>query len=225
MKTKFVLSAILAAAALSVCAAKKAAPAISGDYLEVRSCDVYTGACFANAEMGLAGREGMMVWRIQQGNWQGTSLDGLSVIAVVRTDASMGDLRYQPRQGKAVLIVDQKANVRQKEALASFARKMSGQLTAEVIETKTAPISVNVGGCSAGGCATVKAAGLVDISTRCLGGKDHVCGNEETFYPPLTAVSAAAPVYTEVAAYRGTGLDLTWQISGTRGAFLGTFAQ
>jgi hypothetical protein len=225
MKTKFVLSAILVAAALTVFAGKKASPAISGDYLEVRSCDVYTGSCFANAEMGLAGREGMMVWKVTQGNWRGTSLDGLSVIAIVRTDAIMGDLRYQPLDGKAVLIVDQKANARQKLALADFARAMTGRLTAEVVETKTASINMTVGGCSEGGCAKVKAAGLVDISTRCLGGKDHVCGNEETFYPPLTAMSKATPVFTEVAAYRGTGLDLTWQISGTRGAFLGTFAQ
>lgn len=225
MKTKRVLGTILTAAALTVVAAKKASPAISGDYLEVRSCDVYTGSCFANAEMGLAGREGMMVWKVDQGSWQGTSLDGLSVIVVVRTDDILGDMHYQPRHGKAVLIVDQKANARQKQALANFARTMTGQLTAEVVETKTAPISVTVGGCSQGGCATVKAADLVTISTRCLGGKDHVCGNEEKFYPPLTAVSTVAPVYTEVAAYRGTGLDLTWQLSGTRGAFLGTFAQ
>ncbi len=28
---------------------------IQGNYVEVRSCDVYTGSCFANAEMGLTG--------------------------------------------------------------------------------------------------------------------------------------------------------------------------
>src|SRR6185436_11614336 len=80
-----------------------ATPAISGDYLEVRSCDVYTGPCFANSEMGLTGKEGIMVWSVRDGNWKGTSLEGLSVIAVVRTDGTLGDLHYQPRSGKAVL--------------------------------------------------------------------------------------------------------------------------
>ena len=46
------------------------------------------------------------------------ALDGLSVVAVVRTDNTLGDLKYQPRAGKAVLIVDEKANAQQKKALA-----------------------------------------------------------------------------------------------------------
>ena len=83
-------------------------PAIKGDYLEVRSCDIYTGPCFANAEMGTAGKEAMLVWSVKEGSWQGTSLDGLSVIAVVRTDATLGNVKYEPRSGKAVIIVDEK---------------------------------------------------------------------------------------------------------------------
>src|SRR5439155_156434 len=101
--------AILTLAALTTFAARQSEPAISGDYLEVRSCDVYTGPCFANAEMNLTGKEGILVWSVREGNWKGTSLNGLSVIAVVRTDGTLGDLRYQPRSGNAVLIVDDKA--------------------------------------------------------------------------------------------------------------------
>src|SRR5438552_4309603 len=107
-------------------------PAISGDYLEVRSCDVYTGPCFANAEMGLTGKEGMLVWAVREGSWNGVTLDGLNVIAVVRTDGTLGDLRYQPRSGKAVLIVDRTATPRQREALAGLARSLAGGLINEV---------------------------------------------------------------------------------------------
>ena len=89
----------------------------SGDYLEVRSCDVYTGPCFANAEMGLTGKEGILMWSVRQGSWQGTDIGGLNVIAVVRTDATLGDQENQPRRGKAVLIVDAKASARQQRAL------------------------------------------------------------------------------------------------------------
>jgi len=108
MKVQLTL-AMLAAAATSLLASKSQ-PAISGDYLEVRSCDVYTGSCVANSEMGLSGREGMLVWSVKQGAWKGTRLDGLTVIAVVTTDDTLGDLRYQPRSGKAVLIVDSRAD-------------------------------------------------------------------------------------------------------------------
>ena len=204
--------------------AGNAAPAISGDYLEVRSCDVYTGSCFANSEMNLAGREGMMFWSIREGAWNGTQLDGLGVLAVIRADGTLGDLKYQPRSSDAVLIVDAKADAKQKEALAGFARAMAGQLIARVIDVKSAPIEARLATCSKLGCASVKAGELVEISTSCLGGRHDVCGNEETFYPPLSPVDGAYPVFTDVAAFTGQGLDCTWQIAGKRSAFLASFS-
>ena len=58
--------------------------AIKGNYVEVRSADVYTGPCFANAEVGLEGKQAILAWRVSQGSWKGVSLDGLSVVAVSR---------------------------------------------------------------------------------------------------------------------------------------------
>lgn len=223
MKKNLLIVTTFAAAALSAFAGNQASPAISGDYLEVRSCDVYTGPCFANAEMGLTGKEGMLVWKVRQGLWRGTSLDGLSVIAVIQTDDTLGDMRYQPRIGKAVLIVDAKADAQQKVALADLAKTMAGKLISKVSEVKSSAIEMNVGGCAHSGCASVKASNLVNIATRCFGDKDHVCGNEETFYPPLVDATAI-PAFTEVAAYHGTGLGLTWESVGKRSAFLGTFS-
>src|SRR5262245_16945928 len=87
MKIRNLLSiATMTLAASSALALSPTAPAIAGSYLEVRSCDVYTGPCFANAEMGVTGKEGILVWSVNEGIWQGTSLNGLSVIAVVQTD-------------------------------------------------------------------------------------------------------------------------------------------
>src|SRR3954464_12591551 len=94
---------------LGVAASTAFAGPVTGDYLEVRSCDVYTGPCFANSEMNLAGKEGMMFWFVRSGSWNGTKLDGLGVMAVVKADGTLGDLEHQPRSGRAVLIVDAKA--------------------------------------------------------------------------------------------------------------------
>ncbi|HXT39584.1 MAG TPA: DUF1326 domain-containing protein [Candidatus Angelobacter sp.] len=214
---------MLMLAATPMFATQPNVPAISGDYLEVRSCDVYTGPCFANAEMGLSGREGMLVWSVREGAWKGVKLDGLNVIAVVRTDGTLGDLRYQPRSGKAVLVVDAAATRKQRDALVDFARAMAGGLIQEVAGVKTAPMQVALGTCDGRGCASVKAGDLVQITTRCLGSKDHLCGNEETFYPPLTRVTGAYPVFTELASFDGRGLNLTWAMVEKRNAFLGHF--
>lgn len=200
------------------------ATTVSGGYLEVRSCDVYTGPCFANAEMGLAGTEGMMVWSVNHGSWKGTPLDGLNVIAVVHTKDTMGDVQFWPQNGKAVLIVDSKATPPQQAALVDMARSLSGGLISEVAHIRASDVEVRLNTCAKAGCATVRAGTLVSISTRCLGGQDHVCGNEETFYPPLTKVENAFPVYTSVASFNGKGLDVTWQMTDKRSGFLASFS-
>jgi hypothetical protein len=217
----FLLFALVAGSALADGPAP--APAVTGDYLEVRSCDVYTGYCFANSEMNLAGKEAMLFWSVRQGTWNGVKLDGLSVMAVVRTDATMGDLQYEPRAGKAVLIVDAKADAAQRGALADFARSRTGKLIAQVVEVRSEKIEARLDGCTGGGCASVKAGDIAEITTSCLGAKHEICGNEDTFYPPLSKVEGAHPAFTEVGAFNGKALDCTWQIAGKRSAFLASF--
>jgi hypothetical protein len=224
MKTRTSLLVLLAATCAAV-TAKVIPPGVTGDYLEVRTCDVYTGPCFANAEMGLTGKESILVWNIRSGGWAGTSLDGLSVIAVVKADGTLGDQRYRPQSGRAVLIVDERADGRQRTALAGFARSMAEGLIGDVAALKSAAIEARVGACSKSGCASVRVEGLVEIATRCLGDKDHLCGNEDTYYPPLTSVDHARPAYTEIASYRGDGLNTTWEAAGQRSAFIGSFTR
>ena len=223
MKTKLTL-AILVLATATTFAGSLTVPRISGDYLEVRSCDVYTGPCFANAEMGLDGKEGILVWSIREGSWNGVALNGLSVVAALRADATLGDINYEPRSGKAVLIIDAKADSQQEAALKNFAKTMAGELIREVVSIKTASMDVKIGQCASGSCATIKAGSLVEISTRCIGGKDHLCGNEDLFYPPLTKVNGPVAAFAELAAFTGRDLNLTWQLTGKRSAYLGTFA-
>jgi len=218
MKTLALLSV------LGVAASTAFAGSVTGDYLEVRSCDVYTGPCFANAEMNLTGKEGMLFWSVKEGNWNGVDLKGLNVMAVVRADASLGDLKYNPRTGDTVLIVDSKANSAQREALTDLAKNMGGKLISHVVDVKSAPIESSLGTCAKKGCASVQAGDLVEITTTCLSAKHDVCGNEETFYPPLSKVEGAYPVFTELASYTGPGLNLTWQISGKRSSFLAKFS-
>lgn len=223
MKAILPLSVALLVATGSALAIKQPAPSLAGHYLEVRSCDVYTGSCFANAEVGVTGKEGMLVWSIEQGAWNGINLSGLSVIAVIKSDETLGDLRYQPRQGKAVIITDDKASPAQEQALIQFAQSKTGPLTKTITAIRSATIQSTLGTCAQSGCASVKAGELVEISTRCLGNGDHLCGNEETYYPPLTEITGATAAFTELAAFRGKSLNVTWESAGTRSAFIGTF--
>src|SRR5213594_3523336 len=93
----------LALVALVVIAAPVSAASITGQYVEARTCDVYTGPCFANADTGLTGKHAVMAWRVEKGTLDNVSLDGLSIVAVVQASDTLGLLQTGP--AKAVLIV------------------------------------------------------------------------------------------------------------------------
>lgn len=201
------------------------APAISGDYLEVRTCNVYVGGCIANGEMGITGKEAILVWSVRDGAWNGTRLDGLKVLAVVSADDTLGDLRYTPVAGKAQLIVDDRANAAQREALVDMARALGGKLISTVVETHVADVRVAMDLSPGSPAASVRAGHLVTIETQSLSGKKTVCAAETKFYPPLTEVSEAQPGYTAVAAYKGASLDRNWESVGLFSAYVGKFSR
>ena len=205
-------------------AAAASASQIQGDYIESRSADVYTGQCFANGEVNLVGDEALVAWKVGSGSWQGVSLDGLIVAGAVKANATLGDPYANPYPAKSVLLVDERATPRQREALVAFAREMGGKLLADVVEVKPAPMTMIVERQSRHDArASFKAGEIAALATRPIGDHDHACGNETTFYPPLTETSHAMPAVALEDQYRGPGLGVSWACEGRRSAFVGTF--
>ena len=220
MSRKTLLLSVLALAMAGAAAASQ----IRGDYIESRSADVYTGQCFANGEVNLVGNEALVAWKIGSGSWKGVALDGLIVAGAVKANATLGDPYANPYPAKAVLLVDERATLKQREALVAFAREMGGELLADVVEVKAAPMTMIVqrqGHHEAS--ASFKAGEIAALATRPIGDHDHVCGNETTFYPPLTETSHAMPAVALEDQYRGPGLGVSWACEGRRSAFVGTF--
>ena len=206
-----------------------AAPAmaqIHGDYIEVRTADVYTGPCFANGEVGLTGHDAVLAWRVAKGEWGGVKLDGLSVVAVVRASATLGDPYSNPLPAKAVMIVDANASQAQRAALIQFAQTQTAGLLNDVVAVEISAIrfAVNVGGQH--GYTILEAGNLARISTRAITMGDSICHNEEVFYEPLAGgLTHAMPAVAVNASYQGNHLGGTWKESERRGAFVGMFAR
>src|SRR5947208_14406464 len=85
MKRWLALVAVVLFAAAPVQAA-----GLTGHYLESRTCDVWTGPCFANAETSLGGKHAVLAWKVQEGTLDNVRLDGLGVVAVVETSDTLG---------------------------------------------------------------------------------------------------------------------------------------
>ena len=201
------------------------ASTIEGNYVEARTCDVYTAACFANSEVGLTGGEAILAWGVTKGEFNGTELAGLTVVAVVKADKTLGDTPNKELTTKTVLYLDDKASPSQKEALIGLAKEMAKDLINEIVLVESVPITLSVGTCTKDDCGTLTAGDTVAIETRCLHSDDKRCGNDTPYYQPLTAVTMAMPHFTLFEKYSGKDLGVTWDDSGRRGAFVGTFAR
>src|SRR5262249_28179262 len=158
---------------------------VKGEYIETRSADVYTGQCFANGEVGLVGDEAIVAWHIKEGKWDGVSLAGLSVVGAVKASATLGDPYGKPYPAKSVLLVDRQATPQQRQALINFAQEMGGELLQHIVKVMDVPINMQVLQ-QHSAKASVHAGNFVTVETRPIGDNDHLCGNESTFYPPLT---------------------------------------
>ena len=196
---------------------------LEGLYLEARTADVYAGHCFANSEVGLDGQEAVLAWNVSDGTYEGVDLSGLSVVAVVKAQATLGDPHDNPYPARSVLIVDENANADQRAALIQLAHDMGGELLENVLNIHDAPVAADFD--SRPGHASLTAGELVELRTRALTHKDHLCGSEFVYYPPLTEIADAMPAYTEAHSFRGDDFNTTWSCPLKRSAFLGTFVR
>jgi hypothetical protein len=223
MKLLCSAAVFFAAAALSL-AAGLPANSVSGNYMEARTADVYTGPCFANGEIDINGKEAIFGWKINNGSWKGVNVAGLGVVGVVRSKYTLGSVNRPENPATAVLIVDSRATAQQRDALVAFAKAQTPDLLKNIVLVKAASIDLVVqGGNMHGGAARLTAGSLVEIATRGMTEADHICGNEDIFYPPLTKLEHAMPAYALENSYQGEGLNQTWNQRFRRSSFVGTF--
>jgi hypothetical protein len=214
-------SLALALVALAFMVVPASAAGLSGSYVEARTCDVWTGPCFANAEVNMGGKNAVLGWKIDKGELDGVALDGLGVVAVVAASDTLGQVQTGP--ARAVLIVDSRANKTQHAALVRLARKQGGDLVKNVIRVESAAVDLEICPCKNDACAILKA-GTASLRTRCLNGDhDKICGNESAFYPPLASGVEARAALAVDNTYTGNALNETWKETGRRSAYVGSF--
>jgi len=177
---------------------------LKGDYLETRTCDVWTGPCFANSETAEAGREATLAWHFTSGKWAGVDLDGVSAVLIIEAKSTLGDKYHSPLPVRDVLLLDEKATDAQLEAMRNFVKTQLGDLAGNVVEERLVAIELKLACCEKKGCAKLVAGEVANVTTRCLGEKDDICGHEDTFYPPLVTLKDSLPAFTVESGVKGT---------------------
>jgi len=201
--------------------AEGAAP--SGHYMEARTCQVYTGPCFANGESGLAGKDAVMAWGIQDGEWDGIALAGLHVTVVIRSSDTLGFQGMdEARELQSMIIVDQDATEEQRSALIDFAKSQTGKAADHVRCVESAEIDMSLDDVELTG--KLKVGKYVELDTRKARPGDCICSNESAYYPPLVELKGFVPGVTIEGFVNARRLGVRWDIPDSRTAYLGSFA-
>jgi len=192
--------------------------AITGQYIEARTCDVWTGPCFANGEINLMGKQAVAGWIVTKGSWGGVALDGLKVVAAISAQGTL----HTPGEGKiaAVALVDEKATAEQAKALLAMARSLAPRHLENIVKVERRAITYTRDGLEA----VLSAGDDARIKTTAFCACDRICCNEEKAYPSIGEARVECAKTLE-HAFRGAGLDGTWSDPVKRSAMLGTFAR
>jgi len=192
---------------------------IQGDYVEARTCDVWTGPCFSNSEINLTGKNAVAGWAVTKGSWKGTALDGLKIVAALKSEGTL----HTEHQGKvlSVLFVDEKASDAQANALVSLVKTLAPDHFAHVLKVEKRAIEFSRKGLEA----SLTAGTDVTLRTTALCPCDAICCNEEQAYPTVSASTKVDCVKTAAHEYRGKSLGDRWSDANRRSALVGTFAR
>lgn len=197
---------------------------LRGAYLEARTCQVYTGPCFANSEVALTGKDAIMAWSVDSGKHDGVDLSGLNVVLVLRADTTLGFKGVDDAKDvKSVVLVDDRATPAQRDALVGFARRQAGKAGESVVRVEAAPIQMTLDLQTLSG--TMTAGRQVKLSTRKAKPSDCICTNEVAYYPPLARLENFAAGVSLDAEFKGRGLGSRWSAPNSRSAYMGLFAE
>jgi hypothetical protein len=223
-------------------ATTEALPRLRGEYLEARTADVYVGNCagvaHADGTARLAavgrdaalgsdtplaiddGRSAILAWRVEEGRQGGVSLDGLSVVAVVRAERAVGG---KATGARSLLLVDATATAEQRVALEALARNAAGSVLGEVVAVEAMPIEFAAD--ASRSLAMLRVGELAELRTRPFNRLDSLCGNETLAASPLSAGVEATPAVTLEHEVDSSVLGPALTARNTRGAFVGTFTR
>lgn len=188
-----------------------------GDWFDVCKCTIPCPCTFAQAPT-TGDCEGVMAWHVREGRYGDVPLDGLNLIGLATIQGNAWSGEAQVALG---LFIDERADVRQREALqAIFGGQAGGwpadfaKVITEVRGVEFAPIEFEVAGDLAYWRAGIP--GRVDARGEALTGPTTLPGQRvQTFNPPGCETGPGGVATWGVStADRATGFGFAWERSG-----------
>ena len=217
MNRAFVSAAVIAMAAASLAAGGKGT--VSGEYVEARTAEVFTGGCIMNSEAETMGRQALLAWKVDRGSFNGVAIDGLSIVAAVSGDRNLGmqEMGGDKPAVRSALFVDERANGAQRLALVAMAHELSNGIVGTIVQVTAAPIAFTDHGSE---IQVTAGPASLDVNKHLT--HDPTCGAMQWFHP-LAMVDAATIGVAAEHTFTGSALGTKWSDPNKRSAFFGRF--
>ena len=215
-KGLFILGAMLLAVSALVFSSQAENVSLRGDYVEVRTASVFAGACHYNGEVVTTGRDALMAWKVTSGKWQGVDLSDVRVVAIVSSDANLGE---ENAARKSEIIVDSDVSRAQALAMVNALKEKYASSLGQIVAVRTAPISFERKGRN---YSVVTSEAAISVE----GMPNDLCCKMPNlvWYSPLVGLENRKVGYTSKALYSGKVVGEPWSRSGENSAFYGTFS-
>jgi hypothetical protein len=218
MKRTFISAILIGLAVSPLMAGGKGA--LTGEYVEARTAEVFTGGCIMNSEAETVGKQAVLAWKVDRGSFNGIAIDGLSVVAAVSGDRNLGmqEMGGEKATVRTAMFVDERANAAQQIALVAMANELSKGLVGTIVQVTATPIQF----ADRGGEIRVSAGpASLDVSKHIT--HDPTCGAMLWFHP-LASVDDAEIGVTAQHVFTGSALGTKWSDPNKRSSFFGTFS-
>lgn len=187
-----------------------------GEFVELHSCDLYTGGCTASSESTLLGRQLFRVWSISQGTWDNQDLAGLKVALL-----ELGSVNLAEKGAfveKAEIFVPKGLAAAQKEALLSWVTSQGiAPAPTRVVE---ADITYRRSGRAA---ANVAVGDSISLSTMAIGKCSSGACGQALWYEPQVKHSSFEVVASRGSKIRDSFLNFLWTDHDRPNVFLASF--
>ena len=219
MKRAIALAAVIGLAS-TVSIAAGGSGTVTGQYVEARTTEIFTGGCIMGSEAETMGRQAVLAWRVDRGSVNGVSVDGLSVVAALAGDKNLGlhEIGGDRAVVKSAIYVDERANAAQRIALVALAHDLTRSI-GTIVSVTPAPIQFADAGREIH-VATPNVA--LDVNKQMT--HDPSCGAEQWFHP-LATVDEATMGVADQNSFSGSMLGTKWSDPNKRSAFFGTFSK
>lgn len=191
---------------------------VTGQYLEDRSNRVYGCPCEWSSEYASYGREAILAWKIDSGEYEGENLAGLRLAAVLSGEMTLSDVT-SPR--RSTLFVDAGAPVLRRRAGVNWLRSQYGEILGHVLGIHEAPIEFQLDADSA----SLRVGDVIDVRMRRANLLEDTPSWASLLYDPFIKLSSSTLGTTVNNEYNGApDLLMRWMrqdpaVTGYYGTF------